>query len=86
MTVASIHTIETLELMYWLDQLDYDGWYALDIFPYREDGVRAASESIRWIKGLQRLLDKIGRDEVRHMIATADAMESTALVRHALLG
>jgi sugar phosphate isomerase/epimerase len=86
MTVGSVHTIEMLELLYWLDRLDYDGWYALDIFPYREDGVRAASESIRWIKGLHGLLDKMGRDRIGQVVASGDAMEASALIREAMLG
>lgn len=86
MTVASIHTIETFELIYWLDRIDYRGWYALDIFPYRENGIRAASESIKWIQGLHRLLEKIGRDKVTEVIESGDAMEMSALMRTALLG
>jgi sugar phosphate isomerase/epimerase len=86
MTVGSVHTIEMLELLYWLDRLDYDGWYALDIFPYREDGVRAASESIRWIKGLHGLLDKMGRDRIGQVVASGDAMDASALIREAMLG
>ena len=86
MTVGSVHTIELLELLYWLDRIGYDGWYALDIFPYREDGVRAATESIRWIKGLHGLLDKIGRQQVAEVIAQGDAMGASALMREALLG
>jgi xylose isomerase len=86
MTVGSVHTIETLELLYWLDRMDYRGWYALDIFPYREDGIRAATESIRWINGLHGLLNKIGRDRIDQVVASSDAMEATALVREALLG
>jgi sugar phosphate isomerase/epimerase len=86
MTVGSVHTVEMLELLYWLDRLDYDGWYALDIFPYREDGVRAASESIRWIKGLHGLLDKMGRDRIGQVVASGDAMDASALIREALLG
>ncbi|MGQ9516981.1 MAG: sugar phosphate isomerase/epimerase family protein [Anaerolineae bacterium] len=86
MTVGSVHTIEMLELLYWLDRLDYQGWYALDIFPYREDGVRAASESIRWIQGLHALLDKVGRQRIAEVIAKGDAMEASALIREALLG
>jgi sugar phosphate isomerase/epimerase len=86
MTVGSVHTVEMLELLYWLDRLDYDGWYALDIFPYREDGVRAASESIRWIKGLHGLLDKMGRDRIGQVVASGDAMEASALIRQAMLG
>ncbi|NPV86196.1 MAG: TIM barrel protein [Anaerolineae bacterium] len=86
MTVGSIHIIETLELLYWLDRVGYQGWYALDIFPYRENGVRAATESIRWIQALHGLLDKMGRDEIAKVLASGDAMQGTALIREALLG
>jgi sugar phosphate isomerase/epimerase len=86
MTVGSVHTVEMLELLYWLDRMNYDGWYALDIFPYRENGIRAATESIKWIQGLHGLLDKIGRERIGQVIACSDSMEATALVREALLG
>lgn len=86
LTVGSIHTIETLELLYWLDRMNYSGWYALDIFPYRENGIRAAAESIRWIKGLHAVLDKIGRERFGAVIAGGDAMGASALLREALLG
>jgi len=86
MTFGSVHTIESLELVYWLDRLDYSGWYALDIFPYREDGVRAANESIKWIKGLQGVLDKVGRERIAEVIATGDAMAGSALMREAFMG
>jgi len=86
MTFGSVHTIESLELIYWLDRLDYSGWYALDIFPYREDGVRAANESIKWIKGLHGLLDKLGRDEITRVVSSGDAMDMSALMRKAFLG
>ena len=86
MTFGSVHTIESLELIYWLDRLDYSGWYALDIFPYREDGVRAANESIKWIKGLHGVLDKIGRDQLAKVVESGDAMDMSALMRKAFLG
>ncbi len=86
MTVGSVHTIEMLELIYWLDRMNYNGWYALDIFPYRENGIRAATESIKWIQGLHGLLDKIGRDRIAEIIASGDAMEATAVIREAFLG
>lgn len=86
MTVGMVHTVELLELLYWLERIGYDGWYALDIFPYREDGVRAATECIRWMRGLHALLDKIGRERIAEVIAHGDAMEASALVREALLG
>jgi xylose isomerase len=85
MTVGSVHTIEMLELLYWLDRMNYTGWYALDIFPYRENGVRAAQESIRWIQGLQDILDRIGRERFEAVIASGDSMDASALLREALL-
>ena len=86
MAAGSVHTIELLELVYWLDRIGYSGWYALDIFPYREDGIRAATESIRWIQGLHGLLDKIGRDRIGQVIGASDAMAASEMVREALLG
>jgi L-rhamnose isomerase len=86
MTFGSVHTIESLELIFWLDRLDYKGWYALDIFPYREDGVRAANESIKWIKGFNGILDKIGRNEIGKVVSEGDAMSMSALMRKAFLG
>jgi sugar phosphate isomerase/epimerase len=86
MTVGSVHTIEMLELLYWLDRMSYNGWYALDIFPYRENGIRAATESIKWIQGLHGLLDKIGRDKIAQVVASGDAMSASEMLRGALLG
>ena len=86
MTVGSVHTIEMLEVLYWLDRLGYDGWYALDIFPYREKGIEAANESIAWLKGLYGLLDKVGRDRLDEVVASGDSMAASALMREALLG
>ena len=51
MTVGSVHTIETLELLYWLDRMNYTGWYALDIFPYRENGISAATRASSGSRG-----------------------------------
>jgi len=86
MTVGSVHTIEMLELLYWLDRVNYTGWYALDIFPYRENGLRAATESIRWIQGLHGLLDKLGRERVGQVVASGDAMAASEMLRGAFLG
>ncbi len=66
--------------------MNYTGWYALDIFPYRENGIRAATESIKWIQGLHGLLDKIGRQRIAEIVASGDAMTASEMLREALLG
>ena len=84
MMVGSIHTIELLELLYWLERLDYDGWYSLDIFPYRDDSIGVATESIAWIKDLRTVLDSIGMDKVERVIKTRDAAMASKMVREGM--
>ena len=85
MIPGSVHTIETLELLYWLNKTEYNGWYSLDIFPYRENGVRAVIEGIEWFKGLFRVLNRIGMDNIEKAIQEGDATKSSALIRKGLL-
>ena len=65
MMVGSVHTIELLELLYWLEKIDFEGWYSLDIFPYRDDEVGLATESFNWIKDLRRVMYHIGMDNIQ---------------------
>jgi xylose isomerase len=83
--VGSVHIIEYLELLYWLEKTGYDYFYSLDIWPAREDGVGAASECIRWIKGLRRVIEKIGMEELEELIQEGDATKASATIREVLL-
>lgn len=84
MIVGSVHLVEYLELAYWLRRLDYRGWLTLDIFPYREDGVRAATECYEWMQALFRAVDRVGMDAVAEVIQSADACAAVGLVRRAM--
>ncbi len=50
MMPGSVSIPVLMEFIFWIDELGYDDYYTLDIFPFREDGVKAAIESIEWIK------------------------------------
>jgi len=84
MMVGAVHLVEYLELVYWLKRLDYKGWLTLDIFPYREDGVRAATECRRWMEALFRAVERVGMDEIAGVIQRADACDASDLVRRAM--
>jgi len=84
MMVGSVHLVAYLELAYWLKRLDYRGWLTLDIFPYREDGVAAASECRAWMEGFFAAVDRAGMDAFADVIREADACTGSALVRRAL--
>ncbi|MCX7796255.1 MAG: sugar phosphate isomerase/epimerase, partial [bacterium] len=85
MIVGSVHIIEYLELLYWLKRCNYQGWYTLDIFPYREDGVKAARESIKWIKSLNGVIEQIGMERIEALINKGDISEISEVIRTALI-
>lgn len=84
MMVGAVHTIELLELLFWLERLDYDNWYSLDIFPYRDDEIGLASESIAWIQDLRTVLGYIGMEKVEKVIKSRDAAEASKMVREGM--
>jgi len=84
MMVGAVHLVEYLELVYWLRRTGYQGWLTLDIFPYREDGVRAATECRKWMEAFWHAIDRVGMETVAQVIREADGCRSSELVRQAL--
>lgn len=84
MMVGSIHTIELLELLYWLERIEYNGWYSLDIFPYREDSLGVASESILWIENLRKVMFNIGLDKIGEIVAGRDVTKISKVIREGI--
>ena len=86
MMVGAVHLVAYLELAYWLKKVGYTGWLTLDIFPYREHGVRAATECKAWMEFFFEAVDRIGMATLGQAIQAGDATKTTALVRQALGG
>lgn len=77
--VGSVNTLEFIEVIYWLKRFKWDGWCALDQYPFKNNAVDAMTESIRWVRGFERLIERIGlplfgemieRDEPKLMLKT----------------
>ncbi|NLF03124.1 MAG: sugar phosphate isomerase/epimerase [Anaerolineales bacterium] len=86
MIVGSIHTVEYIELLYWLDRVGYTGFLSLDQYPYREDPERAIGESIKWLKVFRAMLNRVGFERVTEALKKGDATASQALLREAIAG
>jgi len=84
MMIGSVHIPEYLELLYWLKKIDYSGWYSLDIFPYREDGIKAVNESIQMLKSMISAINNIYKEEIENIISSGDATKALALIRRML--
>jgi xylose isomerase len=81
---VSVHFQESLEFLFYLDEMKYDGWIGLDIFPFRMDGRRAAELCIRNLRSLERVLDRINRKTLGQAMVSLDAGNSQMVVRDAL--
>lgn len=86
MTVGSVHLIETLEFMLALRTIGWDDVLLLDQFPFREDPVAAARESIRTVRRLDALLDRLDLGALRACQQAQDALGAQRLALDLLLG
>ena len=86
MAVGSVHLIETLEFLHALRQIQWTGPILLDQFPFREDPIRAAQASIKTIRSLERVLDRLDVNALAAAQANHDSLEVQRIVLETLLG
>ena len=79
--VGSIHFWQTLEMLFWLRELKYDGWIGLDLFPAREEPNEALRESIKNLEFLFNLSEKIDEEELRDALNKANIIKSQNVLR-----
>jgi len=81
MIVGSVHLVEFIELLFWLKELGYDGWYSMDQYPYREDAQGALRNSVEFLQDIEAMLTEKSREEIRAILAEGDAVKSTTWLR-----
>lgn len=64
MLPASVNLWDTLETLYYVDQLKWDGWVAYDVFTRSGDNAEAVGATFEIMENLDKLVKKIGRDEL----------------------
>jgi xylose isomerase len=82
---ASVHLWETLEMFYWLRRLNWDGWYGIDIYPYREDGAAALQHTIDTIYRLHALAERLDTEQLHELQERADALSIQRLLQEQVL-
>jgi sugar phosphate isomerase/epimerase len=84
MIVGALRLTEYIEMFYSLRKLNYDGFIAVDIFPYREDQYDATRQSVLNMKKYNEMIDLIGFDKIGDVIENGDPCEMTRVVREAI--
>jgi xylose isomerase len=81
---ASVHLLEFMELLYWLREVNYNGWYGLDLFPRYLDAAEMIRQSIANIKALIKILEKVRWEKIKKTIDMNNPIESQKLLRELL--
>jgi xylose isomerase len=69
MLPASVNLWETLELLYYIEKMGWDGWFAYDVFTRHGDNAEAVAATFEIMENLQKLLHKVGMKTLRDTIA-----------------
>ncbi|MEM9222944.1 MAG: sugar phosphate isomerase/epimerase family protein [Pseudomonadota bacterium] len=85
MPVASVNLWETLEVLWYMDRVGYDGWIAYDVFTRAGNGAEAIAHTFETMEDLSALLAKIGRTKLAAMVASGDSARTTRDLIKALL-
>jgi len=85
MIVGSVHLWETFELFYTLERIRYNGWYSLDIFPYREGSIASIQASLDMVKKLVNLARCIDASKICQLQKDNNAVGIMNFLRRELL-
>ncbi len=86
MIVGSVHFLPFVEAIYWLKRVNYTGWQALDLYPYREDPDVAVIQSIKLLKRMDALVDEIGLETITQLLHHRDGGHSLGQIYERLFG
>jgi sugar phosphate isomerase/epimerase len=84
MNVGAVHLLDTMEWLYWVDKIGFDGFYTLDIWPARMDSLQAIRESIEWTIAMRKALIRIGDKQIEEMIAEGNPARTMRILREAI--
>ncbi|MGI5919296.1 MAG: sugar phosphate isomerase/epimerase family protein [Christensenellales bacterium] len=82
--VGALRLTEYIEMFYSLRKVNYDGFIAVDIFPYREDQYEATRQSVLNMKKYDEAIDRIGFDKLSDVIENGDPCEMVRVIREGI--
>lgn len=84
LVAGSVNLWDTLEFIYYLDKIGYEGWLSFDIFPFRMDASRAVELCIKNTENLIKLAKKIDRQKLAEAQRSTKAENSLAVIQEIL--
>jgi len=75
MILGTVNLWDMLELFYWLEKMEFDGYYGIDIYPYREDGTKALTRTVQSIYRLRDIARRLIDTEIEQLQKSNDVIE-----------
>jgi xylose isomerase len=85
MIPASVNLWDTLETLYYLDHLEWEGWFSYDVINRDGDVVCTQQATIRVMQATERLLDKLGRERLGALIREGDPAQTMEYLMETLV-
>lgn len=86
MVPGSVHLVEFLEMFYWLDRVNYDGWLMFDAQSPGYEPKSIMKTSVAFAKGLAALLERVDIVMLREALARGEALTCLSLIQQAMFG
>jgi len=84
MIVGTNHVMEFIELIFWLDEIGYSGWYSFDQYPSRENSIKSIELSIKNLESLKMVVSKLDRSIIRAALKKGDYVTLLEAIRSAM--
>lgn len=78
---GTVNFWQWLEILHYLEEANYDGWYGLDLTPHQEEPTEAVRESIQNIKCMLDLIHRIDEGKLREALSKADSVKTQRILR-----
>jgi xylose isomerase len=86
MIVGSIHTLEFIEMFYWLRRTGYEHWLSIDLFAYRTDPAQSIVEGIKWMQAFETFVEDACQAGLDDLIVSGEPIKNQRFLRDALFG
>jgi len=80
MIPISVNLLQSLEALIWMLKVGYEGWLFIDMFPFRLDPVKAASQSVRNVKKLIKGIQETELDRVQEKMQEHNYLDALKMI------
>lgn len=80
LSAGAVHFTEFIDFVYWLKRIKYDGWLALDVYPVRENGEKAAQNTIFFMRKIESFVESIGVEVITELLRRGEVADMYEMI------